>query len=75
MRGLLEKGNFLAIMSQMAKEAQRGAFALTEGGLAACRGMDLVLAATVFEGVLARLNGQRGQFQGMWKRQAVRSRF
>jgi sterol 3beta-glucosyltransferase len=28
----------------MAKEAQRGAFALTEGGLAACRGMDLVLA-------------------------------
>jgi sterol 3beta-glucosyltransferase len=44
MRGLLEKGNFLAIMSQMAKEAQRGAFALTEGGLAACRGMDLVLA-------------------------------
>ena len=44
MRGLLEKGNFLAIMSQMAKEAQRGALALAEGGLAACREMDLVLA-------------------------------
>ena len=44
MRELLERGNFLAIMSQMAKEAQRGALALAEGGLAACRGMDLVLA-------------------------------
>jgi sterol 3beta-glucosyltransferase len=44
MRELLEKGNFLAIMSQMAKEAQRGAIHLAEGGLAACRGMDLVLA-------------------------------
>jgi UDP:flavonoid glycosyltransferase YjiC (YdhE family) len=44
MRGLLEKGNFLAIMSLMAKEAQRGALALAEGGLAACQGMDLVLA-------------------------------
>ena len=44
MRELLGKGNFLAIMSQMAKEAQRGALALAEGGLAACRGMDLVLA-------------------------------
>lgn len=44
MRELLGKGNFLAVMSQMAKEAQRGALALAEGGLAACRGMDLVLA-------------------------------
>ena len=44
MRGLLEKGNFLAIMSQMAKEAERGALAFAEVGLAACRGMDLVLA-------------------------------
>ena len=44
MRGLLEKGNFLAIMSLMAREAQRGALALAEGGLAACQGMDLVLA-------------------------------
>ena len=44
MRGLLERGNFLAIMSQMAKEAERGAIHLAEGGLAACQGMDLVLA-------------------------------
>ena len=44
MSGRLEKGNFLAIMAQMAKEAQRGALALAEVGLAACRGMDLVLA-------------------------------
>ena len=44
MRGLLEKGNFLAILSQMAKEAQRGALHLAEAGWAACRGMDLVLA-------------------------------
>jgi len=44
MRKLLEGGHFLAIMSQMAKEAQRGALHLAEGGLAACRGMDLVLA-------------------------------
>ena len=38
------KGNFLAVMSQMAKEAQRGAVQLAEGGLAACQGMDLLLA-------------------------------
>jgi sterol 3beta-glucosyltransferase len=44
MRRLLEKGNFLAIMSQMAKEAERGALHLATAGLAACQGMDLVLA-------------------------------
>jgi UDP:flavonoid glycosyltransferase YjiC (YdhE family) len=44
MRALLEGGNFLAIMSQMAREAQRGAVALAEAGLAACRGVDVVLA-------------------------------
>jgi UDP:flavonoid glycosyltransferase YjiC (YdhE family) len=43
MRELLEKGNFLAIMGQMAKEAQRTGVALAEGGLAACRGVDLIL--------------------------------
>ncbi len=43
MRQRLEKGNFLSIMSQMAAEAQRGALRLAEGGLAACRGTDLVL--------------------------------
>jgi sterol 3beta-glucosyltransferase len=44
MRGRLEKGSFLAVMSQMAKEAQRGALVFAEGGLAACRGVDVVLA-------------------------------
>ncbi|MCX6030430.1 MAG: glycosyltransferase [Chloroflexi bacterium] len=44
MRGRLEGGNFLVVMAQMAKEAERGAVAAAEGGLAACRGMDLVLA-------------------------------
>jgi UDP:flavonoid glycosyltransferase YjiC (YdhE family) len=44
MRALLEGGNFLAIMSQMAKEARNGALRLARGGLAACQGMDLVLA-------------------------------
>ncbi|MGD8474873.1 MAG: glycosyltransferase, partial [Anaerolineae bacterium] len=44
MRGRLEGGSFLAVMAQMAKEAQRGALALAEVGLAACQGADLVLA-------------------------------
>jgi len=44
MRERIEAGNFLMLMSQMSKEAERGALALAEGGLAACRGMDLVLA-------------------------------
>lgn len=37
-------GNFLAMMSQMAREAQNGALHLARVGLSACRGMDLVLA-------------------------------
>jgi UDP:flavonoid glycosyltransferase YjiC (YdhE family) len=44
MRERLGKGSFLAVMAQMAKEAQRGALALAEGGLAASRGMDLLVA-------------------------------
>ncbi len=44
MRERIEGGNFLAILSQMAKEAQRGALRLAQAGLAACQGMDLVLA-------------------------------
>jgi sterol 3beta-glucosyltransferase len=53
LRKLLERGNFLAVMSQMAKEAQRGALALAKGGLAACHGMDLVIAGIggVFIGI------------------------
>jgi UDP:flavonoid glycosyltransferase YjiC (YdhE family) len=44
MRERIEKGNFLYLMAQMAKEAQRGALHLAEAGLAACQGTDLVLA-------------------------------
>jgi sterol 3beta-glucosyltransferase len=44
MRERIEKGNFLLLMAQMAKEAQRGALRLAEGSLSACHGMDLVLA-------------------------------
>ena len=44
MRERLGRGNFLAVMSQMAVEAKRGALRLAEGGLAACRGVDLVIA-------------------------------
>ena len=53
MRALLERGNFVAILSHMAKEAQRGALALIEGGLAACRDADLVIAGIggIFVGV------------------------
>ncbi|MFB2892206.1 glycosyltransferase [Aerosakkonemataceae cyanobacterium BLCC-F50] len=44
MRELLEKGNFLAINSYTAKEAARIAVDSAEGGLAACQGMDLLIA-------------------------------
>lgn len=55
MRARLERGNFVAILSQMAKEAQRGALALAQGGLAACRGVDLVVAGIggLFTGIAA----------------------
>ncbi|MFH1084731.1 MAG: glycosyltransferase [Chloroflexota bacterium] len=53
MRALLEKGHFVAVLSQMAKEAQRGALALAQGGLAACRGTDLIIGglAGLFVGI------------------------
>jgi UDP:flavonoid glycosyltransferase YjiC (YdhE family) len=53
MRALLEKGNFLTILSQMAKEAKRSALAGARGGLAACRGVDLVISGIggVFIGI------------------------
>ena len=44
MAALIENGNFLAILARMGKEAQRGALALAGAGLAACQGMDLVVA-------------------------------
>ncbi len=44
MRELLEKGNFLAILSKMGRDAQKNALAFAKGGLAACEGMELVIA-------------------------------
>ena len=44
MRERVEGGNFLRLMSQMAKESQRGAIAIAAGGLEASRGADLLLA-------------------------------
>ena len=43
MRERLGGGNFLKVMSQMAKEAERGALQGVKVGMSACRGMDLVL--------------------------------
>lgn len=44
MAALLERGNFLAIMAEMGRAAEQGALSLAEAGLAACRGVDLILA-------------------------------
>ena len=44
MRELLEKGSFFAVLRQMSKDARHGAVTLADGGLAACAGVDLVLA-------------------------------
>jgi sterol 3beta-glucosyltransferase len=44
MRELLEKGNFLAILSKMGKAAQANALAFARGGLAACEGVELIIA-------------------------------
>ena len=44
MRELLEKGNFIAITMRTAKEAERAAVQWAEDGLAACQGMDLLIA-------------------------------
>ena len=41
--GRIEKGNFLAILSEMSKAAEKSAIALAEGALAACQGVDLML--------------------------------
>ena len=53
MAALIENGNFLAILAQMGKEAQRGALALTSASLAACQGMELIVAGIggVFVGI------------------------
>ena len=44
MRKLLEKGNFLAILKKMGRDAQDNALAFAQGGLAACEGVDLIIA-------------------------------
>ena len=44
MRKVLEKGNFLAITAQMAKNSQKAAISWAQEGLVACQGMDMVLA-------------------------------
>jgi len=43
MQERIEKGNFLMLMAQMAKEAKRGAIYMAEAALEACRGVDLIL--------------------------------
>lgn len=44
MQELIEKGNFISVMSQMKKEATRGALALAKVGMEACRDIDLIIA-------------------------------
>lgn len=65
MRALLERGNFVAILSHMAKEAQRGALALIEGGLAACRDADLGATIRAEDGV-ARAVAVVREFEVRW---------
>jgi sterol 3beta-glucosyltransferase len=43
MQALLAGGNFLKVMSLMAKEAERSAHFLAKVGLSACLGMDIIL--------------------------------
>ncbi|HTP10980.1 MAG TPA: glycosyltransferase [Anaerolineae bacterium] len=44
MRELLDKGNFLAILKKMGRDAQDNALAFARGGLAACDGVELIIA-------------------------------
>lgn len=44
MQGRIEKGNFLSVMSQMKKEATRGAIKLAKVGMKSCKDMDLIIA-------------------------------
>ena len=44
MLALLEQGNFLAINAHASKASQRAAIDWAEGGLAACQGMELLIA-------------------------------
>ena len=47
MREVLEKGHFVATWRQMIREAERAINEWTEDGLAACQGMDLLIASSV----------------------------
>ncbi len=53
MQGLIEKGNFLSVMSQMKKEATKGAINLAKVGMEACKDMNLIIAGIggLFAGV------------------------
>ena len=44
MRERVAQGNFLKLMAEMSKQSERAAVYLAEGGLAACQGVDLLLA-------------------------------
>ena len=44
MQGLLERGNFLKILSSMGKSAQSLVIQASKSGLAACQGSDLIIA-------------------------------
>jgi sterol 3beta-glucosyltransferase len=44
MQGHIEKGNFLSVMSQMKKEATKGAINLAKVGMEACKDMNLIIA-------------------------------
>lgn len=53
MATLIENGNFLAILARMGQEAQRGALASASASLAACQGVELIVAGIggVFVGI------------------------
>lgn len=52
MAGLLEQGNFRAIMAEMGRQAQQGALRLADAALEACRGADRILGgiAAIYTG-------------------------
>jgi sterol 3beta-glucosyltransferase len=53
MQAHIEKGNFLSMMSQMRKEAMRGAIKLSKVGMEACKNTNLIIAGigSLFAGI------------------------
>jgi UDP:flavonoid glycosyltransferase YjiC (YdhE family) len=53
MQGHIEKGNFLSVMSQMRKEATKGAIKLAKVGMEACKNTNLIIAGIggLFSGI------------------------